>query len=161
MGKFSHTNILESLEFLNGYKRKIDNYKSSKKLDCLILLKSKNYDNLEYLAQDLGISISSVRRWLNTYNSVGLSVYLQKNTRTRHSKIITKEIHLGLKARLEDPLNPFNGFWDAQDWIRDTYGVEVNYKTLWKYITHKLHGKLKVPRKSNIRKDKNASEDFF
>jgi len=66
-----------------------------------------------------------------------------------------------LQQRLADPLNPFNGFWDAQQWVQETYGVEVNYKTLWSYITDKLDGRIKIPRKSNIKKDKEAEADFF
>lgn len=161
MGKVLNTPILESIDYLNSQKSKVDNYKSSKKLDCLILLKSGDYTDLKDLSDDLGISLSTVRRWLNKYRSQGLNVYLEKYRRKRTSSIITSEIHDGLKSRLEDPLDSFKGFWDAQQWVKDTYGVEVNYKTLWSYITDKLGGRIKVPRKSNIKKDKEAEAEFF
>ncbi len=113
------------------------------------------------MSKDLGISLSTVRRWLNKYRSVGLDEYLKKDSRKSSSSIITPEIHDGLKSRLEDPLNSFNGFWDAQQWVKETYGVQVNYKTLCSYITDKLGGRIKVPRKSNIKKDKEAEAKFF
>jgi len=49
MGKALNTPILESLDSLKAYKSKIDNYKSSKRLDSLILLKTNQYNRLEEL----------------------------------------------------------------------------------------------------------------
>lgn len=161
MGKVLNTPIKESLDFLKGKKSSIDNYKSSKRLDCLILFKSRDYTDLKDLSTDIGVSLTTVRRWLNKYHSLGLEAYLKKDTRRSSSSIITADIHKGLQQRLADPLNPFNGFWDAQQWVQETYGVEVNYKTLWSYITDKLDGRIKIPRKSNIKKDKEAEADFF
>jgi len=161
MGKVLNTPILESLDSLKGYKSKIDNYKSSKRLDSLILLKTKQYNRLEVLALELDISVSTLRIWLNNYKNQGISLFLKKDTRNRPYTIITPEIHEGLKKRLNDPENSFNGFWDAQQWIAQTYGVQVNYKSLWSHITHKLNGTLKKPRKSNIKKDVEAEKAFL
>ena len=90
-----------------------------------------------------------------------LLLFLKKDTRNRGYKIITPEIHEALKARLNDPENSFNGFWDAQQWIAETFEVQVNYKSLWSHITHKLGGSLKKPRKSNIKKDIEAEKAFL
>ncbi|TCI90617.1 hypothetical protein [Tenacibaculum sp. M341] len=62
MGKVLNTPIEESLKCLKNHKSQIDNYKSSKRLDCLILLKTNNYDRLEDLSDALGISVTTVRR---------------------------------------------------------------------------------------------------
>jgi len=161
MNKTLSTPIKESQEELQGYTVKIDNYKSSKRLDCLILFKNNTYSKAEDLASDIGISVSTLRRWLNRYRLVGIDQYLKKDTRSSSSRVITPEIHEGLKARLNDPENPFNGFWDAQNWIKEMYGVEVNYKSLWSHITEKLNGSLKIPRKSNIKKNPQAKEAFL
>ena len=100
MGKVLNTPILESLEDLNSYKTKVDNYKSSKQLDCLVLLKKNNYLRLEELALELEISVTTLRRWLNKYHSNGLSNFLKKDTRNRPFTIITPEIHEALKKGL-------------------------------------------------------------
>ena len=161
MGKVLSTPILETLDYLNRNKSKVDNYKSSKKLDCLVLMKKNNYERLEELAIELNISVTTLRRWLNNYRSEGLSKFIEKESRTRAYSIITPEINEGLKKRLNDPENSFNGFWDAQNWIAETYGVKVNYKSLWSHITHKLNGSLKIPRKSNIKKNTEAQAEFL
>jgi len=161
MGKVLNTPILESLDSLKRYRSKIDNYKSSKRLDSLILLKTNQYTRLEELAKELDISISTLRIWLNNYRKQGIILFLKKDTRNRGYKIITPEIHEALKARLNDPENSFNGFWDAQQWIAETFEVQVNYKSLWSHITHKLGGSLKKPRKSNIKKDIEAEKAFL
>ena len=161
MGKVLKTEIKESIDSLNNYKTKIDNYKSSKRLDSLIFLKTNSYSRLEELALELNISISTLRLWLNNYRINGIEEFLKKDTRNRPYSIITPLIHEGLKKRLNDPENSFNGFWDAQNWIKETYGVEVNYKSLWSHITHKLGGRLKRPRKSNVKKDSEAEKAFL
>jgi len=161
MGRVLNTPILESLDYLKSLRGKVDNYRSSKRLDCLILLHSNDYNRLEDLASELKVNVTTIRRWLNKYKNEGILLFLKKDTRNRSSSIITAEIHEGLKKRLEDPENSFNGFWDAQQWVKQTYGVEVNYKSLWSHITQKLNGRLKIPRKSNIKKDSEASVEFF
>jgi len=161
MGRVLNTPIKESLEELKTYRGKVDNYRSSKRLDCLILLQSNCYARLDDLSSELSVDVTTVRRWLNTYKSNGIIDFLKKDTRKGSCSIITPEINEGLKKRLEDPENSFNGFWAAQQWIEETYGVKVNYKSLWSHITRKLNGRLKIPRKSNIKKDKEASADFF
>ncbi len=65
---------------------------------------------LEGLSVDLRISVTTVRRWLNKYRSLDLTEYLKKERRQGSSSIITSEIHNGLKSRLDDPKNSFNGF---------------------------------------------------
>lgn len=161
MGKVLNTPILESLEELKRNKTKVVDYKSSKQLDCLLLFKKNKYLRLEELAIELEISVTTLRRWLNKYRSEGIVDFLKKDTRNRPYSIITEEIHEGLKKRLQDPENSFNGFWDAQNWIEEVYGVKVNYKSLWSHITHKLNGSLKIPRKSHVKKNKEAEAEFL
>ena len=55
----------------------------------------------------------------------------------------------------------FNGYKDIQQWLEITHGVKIEYQWLWKYLTTKLGTTLKVPRKSNVKKDKEASAEFF
>ncbi len=85
---------------------------------------------------------------------------LKTKKRKRNSNFITPEIHKGLKERLQNLKTSFNGFWNAQQWIKDTYGFDVEYQLLWHYMTYKLKAKLKIPRRSNIKKDSEATAAF-
>ena len=81
--------------------------------------------------------------------------------RNKPSKIITPEIYDSLESRLTDPDNPFSGYVEVQEWLQKEHDVEIEYQWLWKYMKTKLNSVLKVPRKSNIKKNKEAEDSFF
>jgi transposase len=161
MGRTRQTQIKECLNTLNSYKQKTLNYKSSKKLDLLLLISENLYDTLEEIAGHLSISIATLHRWLYKYREVGIDQYLSPEIRDRDSKLITPKIHQALADRLHDPEKSFNGFKDAQDWLKQEFDLDIEYQWLWKYMTTKLEAKLKVPRKTNVNKNQEASADFF
>jgi len=66
MRKVLQTKISESVEILKSHKSKVYSYKSSKRLDSLLLLKRNDYSRLEDLAIELEISITTLRRWLKS-----------------------------------------------------------------------------------------------
>ena len=161
MGKKSTTVINETLKELQYLRPKQLTLNNSKRLESLILLKSRQFSTLEAIAKNLSITPSTLDNWLSVYRKEGIEVLLKTKKRKRDSKFITPVIHKGLEQRLQDPDNSFNGFWDAQQWIKDTYGVDVEYQLLWHYMTHHLDAKLKIPRRSNIKKDPEATEAFL
>ena len=161
MGKNSTTVIKESLKALFNLRPKQITLSNSKRLESLILLKRGQFNTLESLAGSLFISPSTLDKWLFIYRKEGIDVLLKTKSRKRDSKFITPAIHKGLEQRLNDPENSFNGFWDAQQWIKDTYGVDVEYQLLWHYMTHKLDAKIKIPRRSNINKNPEATAAFL
>jgi len=81
--------------------------------------------------------------------------------KNKRSKIITTEIHQGLEQRAKDPQNPFRGYWDAQNWVKREYGVEIKYQRIREYLIKHFKTKTKSPRKSHIKKDKQAEEAFL
>ena len=161
MGKKSTTLIKESLKTLHNLRPKQVTLSNSKRLESLISLKTSQFDTLESLAKSLLISPSTLDKWLSIYRREGIDVLLKAKSRKRDSKFITSAIHKGLEQRLNDPENSFKGFWDAQQWIKDTYGVDVEYQLLWHYMTHKLDAKIKIPRRSNINKKPEAIAAFL
>jgi len=72
--------------------------------------------------------------------------------KNKQSKIITSEIHLGLSQRVNDPLNHFLGYWDAQIWVNETYGIDIKYQRIREYLKQHFKTKLKSPRKSHYKK---------
>ena len=57
--------------------------------------------------------------------------------------------------------NPFLGYWEAQQWVVEQYGVEVKYQRIREYLIHHFKTKLKVPRKSHYKKDNEAEKAFL
>ena len=77
------------------------------------------------------------------------------------ASIISKEIHKKLSDKLNDSANPLKGYWEAQQWVRDNFGLEIKYNTLRTYLIRHFKTKIKTPRKSHYKKDDQAIEAFL
>lgn len=161
MGKKSQFNVQESLAELQKMLSKCNSLKEEKRVRCLMAIKSAKFETRKELADNFGIHIRTLERWLNSYKSGGISEMLTDKPKNKQSKIITQEIHLGLEKRVNDPHNPFLGYWDAQDWVKKEFGVEIKYQRIREYLIQHFRTKTKSPRKSHIKKDKQAEEAFL
>lgn len=161
MGKVSKLIIIESEQELIKLKRKQSDLRSEKRIECLLLLKSKRFATQELTAQYLGISRQTIVRWITAYNQFGIVGILPKKTRDKKSKIFTPDIHKGLASKMSGSRNPLLGYWDAQRWVKENYGVQVNYHWLRKYLIKHFKTKWKTPRKSHIGKDGEAEKAFL
>jgi hypothetical protein len=72
-------------------------------------IKSAKFETRQEFAGNLGIHIRTHERWLNSYKSGGISEMLTDKPKNKQSKIITQEIHLGLKKEQMIRIIPF---WD-------------------------------------------------
>jgi len=161
MGRQRKFEIKESLETLESFKSKVSDYKSSQQLNALILIKSVEYDTLDKVSSHLGVSYATLQRWLKCYREEGINSLLSPPTRNKPSKIITPEIHKELEKRLRDKDNPFSGYVEVQQWLLETYDVKIGYKWLWAYMRTKMNSRLKVPRKTNVKKEQGAEDSFL
>ena len=73
---------------------------------------------------------------------------------------ITVEQELALKEQLNDPLNGMAGFIELLDWFNKSFKTDLNYKTFHGFVVRKYKAKIKVARKSHIKKDVQAVETF-
>ena len=160
MGRHRKFDIKESEEKLKSYKLEVSSYKLSQKLQALLIINSNPKKTLTEVANELGIHIATLQRWLQHYRIHGIASYLKPLKRNKASKI-TPEIHEVLEKRLHDPNNPFSSYVEVQEWLLKEYGVKIGYKWLWSYMTTKMNSKLKVPRKVNIKKVEDAETSFF
>ena len=86
---------------------------------------------------------------------------LMDKPKNKTSKIITPSIHKGLSQRVKDPHNPFLGYWDAQNWVKQEYGVDIKYQRIREYLIQHFKTKPKTPRKSHYKKDDKAEKAFL
>ena len=161
MGKRSKLEIEESLGELKKVLAKQKTLKLERRVRSLILIKSKKFDTRQEVADYLGVHKRTMERWLQDYSKKGISGMLTIEPKNKGSKIISQEIHNGLKQRVYDPNNPFLGYWDAQQWVNKQYGVEVKYQRIREYLIQHFSTKLKTPRKSHYKKDLEAEKAFL
>lgn len=160
MGRTLTIQIKESEPELQRLQKSKDDLRSFKKLECLLHIKRKTYSKLDAVAASVSISASTLDKWLRVYRERGITDYLAPIKGKRVSRLITPEVHKGLSERLQSEHNTFSGYWEAQQWLKSHYDVEIEYQWLWKYMTTKLGAKFKEPRRSNVKKDVQAVEAF-
>ena len=161
MKKPIHFVIKESLSELKTLRAKQPTLSKQKRIDCLIHLKTCKFETRQELANYLGVHIRTQERWLTKYREQGIAFLLADEPKVRPSKIITPEIHDALKAKVNSSGSPFLGYWEAQQWVEDTFNVKIKYHWLRKYLITHFKTKLKSPRKSHYKKDEQAIEAFF
>ena len=156
-----HFDIEESLLELKNLRLKQPTLPKQKRVDCLIQLKTSKFKTRQELANHLGIHIRTQERWLAQYKTGGIASYISDEPQIRPSKIITPEIHDALESKVNSSDSPFLGYWEAQQWVEDTFNVQIKYHWLRKYLITHFKTKLKSPRKSHYKKDEQAIEAFF
>jgi len=160
MKKYIHLPIIESLSELKTLRKKTANHRLKTRIQCLILIKEKTFKYRKDIAFHLGISVSSLTRWISKYRKSGINSFLSIDSGGQRVTVVSKDLHKALSDKLHDSNNPLMGYTDAVEWIKKEHKVEINYKTLWAYIRRNFDAKLKVPRKSHYKKDEKAVEAF-
>lgn len=161
MGRHRNFIIKETLDDLNTYKSQVKDYKSSQQLKALVYIKSEKHKNLTETAKACDVHYSTLQRWIVQYKEQGIEGLLKPEKRNKPSKIIPKEVHVELKEKLGSSENPFSGYVEVQEWLLKEHEIKIEYQWLWKYMKTKLNSVLKVPRKTNVKKDKAAEDSFF
>ena len=136
-------------------------FSGQKRAKCLIEIKSARFSTRQELANYLGIHKRTLERWVISYKTGGVVEMLSDKPKAKQSKIITPAIHQGLEQRVNDPHNPFLGYWDAHNWVQQEYGIEIKYQRVREYMIQHFKTRPKSPRKSHIKKDKQAEEAFL
>jgi transposase len=161
MGKIASLDISESLIELKELVSKQTTLKGEKRVKALIYIKTKKFKTRQEVSASIGVHIRTLERWVETYKLFGIDQMISDKLKNKQSKIITSEIHLGLSQRVNDPLNPFLGYWDAQIWVNETYGIDIKYQRIREYLKQHFKTKLKSPRKSHYKKNVEAEKAFL
>jgi len=161
MGRISTLEVKESILELKKLQKQQKTVKAEKRVLCLLFLKTNKFTTQTLLAESLAISRQSLVRWLSLYRKAGIQGILLEPSRNKPSKIITPEIHQGLSEKVQEATSPLLGYLDAQRWVEEKYGVKVKYHWLRVYMIKHFKTKLKVPRKSHIKKDEKAITTFL
>jgi transposase len=134
----------------------------SKRLAVLIECKRHEKTGISKtnLSAITGVNHNSVIKWRNMYETGGIEKILRHGRLGFKKNILTKEEHEQLKKKLHDPANGINGYAALLNWVKKELGKDMLYITLLKYTQRHFGTKIKVARKSHIKKDKEAVATF-
>ena len=132
------------------------------RVQMLLILKKtqKSLSKIE-LASILKVNHNTAQKWRKSYCENGIDGLLSDGRVGFKPSKINKEIHQAIEKRLTSPMDAFTSYIDLINWIIENYIPEgINYHTVNKYVKRHFGAKLKVSRKSHIKKDQNAVEAF-
>jgi len=154
--------IKESITELKALKRKHGEL-IGKRIQILIELKKNENTGVSKrnVSDSTGINHNTVLKWRKIYDKDGIAPLLVHNRKGGYKKsVFTEEEHNKIELKLNDPENGIVGFQEFKKWIETELKKEVLYITVVKYLQRKFNAKLKVGRKSHIKKDDKAVEVF-
>lgn len=133
----------------------------SPKLKMLIIIKQSEYDlSKNELAAQVGVNHNSIQTWRRKYLSGGIKSLLWDGRIGFKPSVISKETHEQLRIKLHNPQGAFTSFKDLQQWVDTHFKKGINYNSLRHYVKRHFGAKLKVARKSHIKKDPDAVAAF-
>lgn len=160
MARISNILIKESLEELQKLYKRENNHRIRTRIKCILLTKEKKFKSQLELSYYLSIDHATLKRWLKQYREEGVDSLIAFKSGGKRRTLVSSDIHDGLCNKMQDYENPLLGYWDAVIWVKDEYGVDLNYHSLRSYLIRNFNTKLKEPRKSHYKKDEQAIEAF-
>jgi transposase len=121
------------------------------RLQMLYLLATGQARTRQDVAHLLGVHRNTIARWLAIYASGGLDTLLATYVPAGKPLSLAPAVLASLEQALRRPAG-FASYEALRQWVRQTHGVEVKYKTLYRIVRTRFRAKLKVPRPSHTKK---------
>lgn len=154
--------IKESIKELKALQRKQGEL-ISKRIQVLIEIKKRETVGVSKraLSDITGINHNSIVKWRKMYLEGGIDAIL-KHGRAGGFKpsIITVEEHQKIKVLLHDSKNGIRGYKELLYWVATELGKEMKYTTLVEYTKRHFQSKIKVSRKSHVKKNEELVNSF-
>ncbi len=121
------------------------------RLQMLYLLASGQAHGRQEVARLLGVHRNTISRWLAWYAARGLKALLATYVPAGKPVSLAPHVLASLEQALHRP-EGFASYEALRQWVRQTHGVEVKYKTLYTLVRTRFKAKLKVARPSHTKK---------
>ena len=152
--------VKETLKELKHF-LKISPSHHSSKIRMLIEIKKSDVSlSKNELAGRIGVNHNSIQTWRTKYIKGGIQSLLKDGRIGFKPSIITAASHKEIEIKLKSPEASFTSYKQLHEWVEKNLIKGVNYNSLRHYVKRHFGAKLKVPRKSHIRKDKEAVVAF-
>ncbi len=112
------------------------------------------------VADLVGANHNSVQTWRTLYKQGGIDAVLHYEKHTGRPSDITPSEHEQIEEKLKDPKNGLRGYVELLEWMEQTFNRTFKYNTVLKYSYRHFQSKIKVARKSHVKKDEEAVSTF-
>jgi transposase len=114
----------------------------------------------EELMRRVGVWGQSINNWRAAYRQGGISQLLSHKKKGFKPSVFSASEKAALGELVNNPKNGIVGYVELQRWVKEQFEKHVKYITLLKFVQHNFNTKIKVARKSHVKKDVQAVEDF-
>jgi len=129
-----------------------------------VLIEIKKNENIGISKRELssltGVNHNSIVKWRNMYLQGGISSILTHGRKGTKPRILNSVQHNQLKEKLMDSTNEIRGYVELLNWVKEELHVSIKYTTLVEYSKRNFGTKIKVARKSHVKKDEKEVEAF-
>ena len=131
----------------------------------LMLIEIKKHEKTGISKRELsritGINHNSIVKWRKLYNLSGIAPLLKHDRVGGFKKsVVSKEEHKKIAMKLNDAKNGIRGYTELLEWVNKELSKDMKYITLVKYTERHFGSKIKVARKSHVKKDEEAVGTF-
>ncbi len=131
----------------------------------LMLIEIKKHEKTGISKRELsritGINHNSIVKWRKIYTLSGIEPLLTHGRVGGFKKsVVSKEEHQQIELKLNDPKNGIRGYTELLEWVKKELSKDMKYITLVKYAERHFGSKIKVARKSHVKKDEQAVTTF-
>lgn len=128
------------------------------RLQVLYLAQSGICKTRQSIALSLSLHRNTVSRWFRIYQSGGLEKLksIAQPLPPKGQKTLPSDVLQSLREQLSQPTG-FASYVEIQEWIEKQHGIKVSYFTLYKIVRYHLKAKLKVSRRSHVKKTMSKS----
>ena len=152
--------IAETPEKLRQLKNQQKTIVSFQKIQSLYLLKTGQIKTITKLATLLGVHRVTLQKWLKKSKNGGLEELLIIKQKTGRPSQFNDKAIAELEKILNEAENGFKSYEEIQRWLKSNCQLKIKYKTLYHWVRYRLKAKLKVPRRSAIKKNEQEEVEF-
>ena len=151
--------IVESVETLSNLLKQEKNPQKKERIQALYWIKTNLAETIGHLSSLSGKHRTTVSRWLSSYRKGGIAKMLDIYKSSGRKPKIPPEIQQALINELNEK-EGFSSYKEIKTWLYTVHDLDVKYKVVHDTVRYRLKAKLKVPRRSNVKKDAEAEAEF-
>lgn len=130
------------------------------RLQALYLYQSGQAADYAGISEQVGYERHTVGKWFRDYSQQGLRACQQLEMGKKSGSVISGKALEELEAKLSSATDYFTSYKQIQQWLQAEHHIELSYAHVHRYVRYTLKAKLKVVRKSNLKKDIVKEEKF-
>mgnify|MGYP000538229967 CR=1 FL=1 len=129
-----------------------------------VLIEIKRHEKTGISKRDLsdltGVNHNSIVKWRKMYLAGGIDSLLKHGRIGFKPSILSPSEHEQIRSILNNNNNNIRGYIELLEWVKKELGKELKYTTLVEYVKRNFATKIKVARKSHVKKDESLVASF-